>query len=170
MTDHEFKAPAPTTTAEPDETTTRLAEIRERANAATDGPWMFGQPDDDCTQTRAEWMDSTAANPDAPAAAGLWVAWTRSADRPGVLVTCITGDGPTSQENAEFIAHARQDVPWLLAEVERLTGERDRARDLAARLEAQVARVAEAVCEPHECGIWHLRDVVREEGGAQWLS
>lgn len=42
---------------------------------------------------------------------------------------------------AEFLAHSRQDVPWLLAEVDRLTGERDRARGLAARLEEQVARV-----------------------------
>ena len=46
----------------------------------------------------------------------------------------------------------------LLERATRLTVERDRARDLAARLEAQVARVAEAVCEPHECAIWHLRD------------
>lgn len=55
------------------------------------------------------------------------------------------------QADAEFIAHAREDVPWLLAEVERLTAERDRARDLAARLEAQIARV-EALAEREDFG------------------
>ena len=34
MTDHEFKAPKRTTTEPSDETTARLAEIRDRANAA----------------------------------------------------------------------------------------------------------------------------------------
>lgn len=119
--------------------TERLNQIRARADAATEGPWMYGRPANDCTETRAEWMAATAAQPDAPAAEGLWTAWTLVDDRPGVLVTSITGDGPTSRENAEFIAHSRQDVPWLLAEVERLTGERDRARDREARLKEQVA-------------------------------
>lgn len=30
-------------------------------------------------------------------------------------------------EDAEFIAHAREDIPFLLAEIERLTAERDEA-------------------------------------------
>lgn len=37
MTDHEFKAPKRTTTEPSDETTARLAEIRDRANAAAIG-------------------------------------------------------------------------------------------------------------------------------------
>lgn len=45
-------------------------------------------------------------------------------DRANICVTC---DGGTSageqQANAAFIAHAHQDVPALLAEVERLRGQ-----------------------------------------------
>jgi hypothetical protein len=36
------------------------------------------------------------------------------------VVPCITGDGPTSDVNAEFIVAARGLVPELVAEVERL--------------------------------------------------
>lgn len=115
-----------------------LDAIKARAEAATEGPWMYGQPADDCEETCAEWMANTATDPDGPAT-GLWTAWTTCTSCTGVLITSITGDGPTSRENAEFIAHAREDVPMLVAEVERLRAERDRARELAARLEEQVA-------------------------------
>lgn len=51
-----------------------LAEIQQRADAATPGPWERHY-----------------------------------------LVPALTGDGPTSVANAEFIAHARHDVPKLVA-------------------------------------------------------
>ena len=52
MTDHEFKAPKRTITEPSDETTARLAEIRDRANAATEGPWVSGKESEcpDCTE------------------------------------------------------------------------------------------------------------------------
>lgn len=184
MTDYEFKAPKRTTTEPSDETTARLAEIRDRANAATEGPWEHGDRqyvygvtgrfgDDRCPHCARTGFG------DGPSWAGVrningkeMLVHVHTSDKPrrrhGVHAVRANGSisvvrdaeeyGYMYPADAEFIAHAREDVPWLLAEVERLTAERDRARGLAARLEAQVARVAEAVCEPHECAIWHLRD------------
>lgn len=125
MTDHEFKAPEPTNT-ELDETTARLAEIRERVQAATDGPWLAvaGEGPSDWPIVIPDGSDLgtyLCASPD-----------------DGVR-------GGHSEADAKFIAAARADVPWLLSEVERLTAECDRARGLAARLEAQLAQVAEVV-------------------------
>lgn len=124
MTDHEFKAPGSTTAL--DETTARLTDIRERVQAATEGPWVAvaGEGPND------------------------WPIVCPDGSALGEYLCASPDDGVRgghSEADAEFIAAARADVPWLLAEVERLTAERDRARDLAARLEAQVARVAEAV-------------------------
>jgi hypothetical protein len=36
---------------------------------------------------------------------------------------CLVGNGPTSPANARFSEHAREDIPTLLAEVERLRAE-----------------------------------------------
>jgi hypothetical protein len=123
MTDHEFKAPGSTTAL--DETTARLTDIRERVHAATEGPW-----DLDCTRVDVNHDDPVG------------IEWGVTCD---ALFPTGVAEEITIHADAEFIAAARADVPWLLSEVERLTAERDRARDLAARLEAQVARVAEAV-------------------------
>jgi len=70
----------------------QLAEIRKRAEAATAGPW--GIEDGEIvslTELIADLFPSTVC------------------------------DGYDSQGTAEFIAHAREDVPKLLAEIERLT-------------------------------------------------
>ena len=42
-------------------------------------------------------------------------------------LTAVTGDGPHGEDDAEFIAHAREDVPALVAEVERLIRDGDPA-------------------------------------------
>lgn len=92
----------------------KLAEIRARAEAATPGPWYYRPREhDDWGQIR------TAPGDDGFAA----------------LIACARSGGyPTEDEldqhrhngtdpygpNALFIVHAREDVPALLAEVERL--------------------------------------------------
>ena len=170
MTDHEFKAPERTITA-PDETTARLGEIRDRANAATEGPWEHGDRqyvygvtgrfgDDRCPHCARTGFG------DGPSWAGVrningkeMLVHVHTSDKPrrrhGVHAVRANGSisvvrdaeeyGYMYPADAEFIAHARQDIPWLLSEVERLTAECDRARGLAARLEAQLAQVAEVV-------------------------
>ena len=203
MTDHEFKAPERTITA-PDETTARLGEIRERVAAATEGPWEHGDRqyvygvtgrfgDDRCPHCARTGFG------DGPSWAGVrningkeMLVHVHTSDKPrrrhGVHAVRANGSisvvrdaeeyGYMYPADAEFIAHARQDIPWLLSEIERLTtesgetvhprssapctecvedaarlgakverllGECDRARGLAARLEAQLAQVAEVV-------------------------
>ncbi len=172
MTDHEFKAPERTITA-PDETTARLGEIRERVAAATEGPWEHGDRQftagvnerfgtDACAHCRRHgdptWIGVRDINGQKMLThvhtdAEPW--WKHGIfafrDSGSSVVVHDTEYGYMDQADAEFIAHAREDVPWLLAEVERLTAERDRARDLAARLEAQIARV-EALAEREDFG------------------
>lgn len=87
----------------------RLAAIRGRADAATPGPWEHVQP---------EFRDHTSQS--VKGAAGQVVAFA--------------GYGLASMppwRNAEFIAHARSDIPDLLAMVDDLSAEN---RDLRAKL------------------------------------
>lgn len=128
MTDHEFKAPTRPTCygeGELDASATRLAEIWARAQAATDGPWRMRHGATTEYAIHVEFGEVLVV-PDG------W-GWADN-------------DWRKINADAEFIAHARSDVPWLMAEVDRLTGERDRALGLTARLEEQLARV-EALAE-----------------------
>lgn len=91
----------------------RLAEIRARAAHATPGPWKCwnafnlnyamgdrrGQPSRDVAMARL--------GPDASVGVG-------------VTSTIAHGDIRMLSDDAEFIAHAREDIPALLAEVERM--------------------------------------------------
>ena len=149
MTDHEFKAPKRTTTEPSDETTARLAEIRDRANAATEGPWEHGDRqyvygvtgrfgDDRCPHCARTGFG------DGPSWAGVrningkeMLVHVHTSDKPrrrhGVHAVRANGSisvvrdaeeyGYMYPADAEFIAHARQDIPWLLSEIERLTTE-----------------------------------------------
>jgi hypothetical protein len=78
-----------------DLTPERRAEIREREQATIPGPWTV--VDDEHTVER----------------------WIRSED--GTLEVGLGYLGNRTETEAAFIAHARQDVPDLLDEVERLT-------------------------------------------------
>ncbi|MFF1348455.1 hypothetical protein ACFVZJ_21170 [Streptomyces sp. NPDC058322] len=76
------------------EPTTRLAEIQARAAAATPGPWQNDQ---------AELHQAI------PGAPEIWVAWIGEA--------LNIDDLPKSNHNAAFIAHAREDIPYLLVQL-----------------------------------------------------
>lgn len=75
----------------------RLAEIKARVNAAAPGPWS------DITSNSEERK----------------FIWAR-----GYWLATMHGFWFPMAPNAEFIAHARQDVPDLIAEVRRLRNER----------------------------------------------
>lgn len=77
----------------------RLSEIRARCDAATPGPWDIG---------------------------GIRKNLIQTANAPFCEVCTVRG-GSSFQEidgqqksNAAFIAHAREDIPYLLSEIERL--------------------------------------------------
>jgi hypothetical protein len=83
--------------------------------------------------------------------------------------------------NAEFIAHARADIPALLEEVEGLRDERDEAVAHATelengeayyRLQAEVQRLRRAL-DPDvclRCGEVHLETVLEERAGKPWKT
>ena len=93
-----------------------LDAIEARAKAATPGPWerRIGPREGYSLTEKTTYMRGCAIDNGQP----LQVLIADS-DRPGVdyLVPALTGDGPSAEANAEFIAHAREDVPALVAEV-----------------------------------------------------
>lgn len=129
LTPEESASPVPAP-AEPAETPDREQAIRERVENATKGPWAAVERYDGGA-TVAMMRDWNKGQGPAWAAEGL-SGWIHSA----------SDEQPA--RNAEFIAHAREDVPYLLAEVtrlraevERLTAEMDKARfDRAVALHA----------------------------------
>lgn len=83
----------------------RLEEIRKRAAAATPGPWV-----DDITEINQHWEMRDASG--GKTIVGLEECG--SAYNPWHRLVLEASD-------REFIAAARSDIPWLLAEVERLS-------------------------------------------------
>ena len=83
-----------------------LAEIEARAEAATPGPWK--------PQQGTKYL----AMGDMGEEREYFV--MRDGDDISICCDCSTPDGEASPENANFIAHARQDVPALCEEVRRL--------------------------------------------------
>ena len=94
----------------------RVAEIRGRCDAATEGPWIVESRSDGlAVGTPKTWYPQetyalvySSGTPDDPMSG-----WTAEAINREVL-------------NADFIAHARTDVPWLLARLEESNSQRDR--------------------------------------------
>lgn len=81
----------------------RLEEIRARAGSATPGPWF-------------PWDRGV----------GWHIAITKNREQPWGMPKLLPEGNDTDigrREDAEFIAHARADVPWLCDEVERLASE-----------------------------------------------
>lgn len=98
----------------------RLDEIQERADAATPGPWRMSEYD-----PAEVWADRDPAG---------WDAF--------FIATTDRNMGDPNIADAEFIAHSREDVGELLAEVRRLRAE------LAARPEP----IGYVAARPSECG------------------
>jgi hypothetical protein len=112
----------------------RLAEIEARANAATRGPWRAGAPDWRCRKPE----HGTMQHPGPPECVYQYAGWqaavgvvspdpgyaaddTRAAERPAVAGTWdYESGGILAPADVVFVAHARADVPELVAEVKRL--------------------------------------------------
>jgi len=93
-----------------------LAEIRAREQAATPGPWF----------SRNDPGGTCECGMDLPLQAALVVSGATTGG-----ITLVIEDA-REKENADFIAHSRQDVPNLLAEVDRLTEDANTFRRLYA--------------------------------------
>jgi hypothetical protein len=94
-----------------------LDAIKARLAHVTPGRWEASRTAD-TEETSLEWLKACLIAPEAPAKNMLNVIW--ATDQPGVIIPAVTGDGPTSSQNAEFIAHAPEDIAALVAEVEDL--------------------------------------------------
>jgi len=99
-------------------TAKQLEEIRARAEKATKGPWYAKATDDDHSQCCN--FISTVPGPFEHDQRFIG----EQDDETVVALTLLQAprlaDAPEFEENTEFIAHARDDIPALLAEVERL--------------------------------------------------
>lgn len=107
-----------------------LQSIKARAEAATAGPWRTGNLGD---KEQSHVVDFGPP----PTSPFMLV-------KPGYGV--CHSDGNNATRDADFIAHAREDVPLLIAAIERLTVERDAA-------DAKVQAVQAALQQQHD---WHL--------------
>lgn len=106
-------------------TKAELAEIRARADAATEGPWEMSIDKDD-------GLDDVYVHPVHDPKA---VAFTRF-DGPYVFKV-----NPNDSVDADFIAHSRTDIPILLAHIEELEAKAKQVRDEALE---EAAKVCEA--------------------------
>jgi len=92
----------------------RLEEIEARERRATKGPWRPGRLDalsydgDGDGPYKQVYVD----NPEGKIHMGERL--------PDVVVKAYDSLGADCRDNAVFVAHAREDVPWLVAEVRRL--------------------------------------------------
>jgi hypothetical protein len=99
-----------------------LDALDELIAAATPSPWNFAPaPNPDAEdQSKAGYVTGLLTDSDDR----LWT--TFAADPEGdpedYVVPALTGDGPTSEANAAFIANARNLLPLLLAEVREVRG------------------------------------------------
>ena len=82
----------------------RILEIRERLQAATPGAWRIWKPDNDYLGDGDPIVESES---------GQYIAQT-SYD--GLSHTVRE----TMVDDAEFIAHAKEDIVWLLEQLDRL--------------------------------------------------
>lgn len=135
-------------------------DIVDRAKAAlagvTPGPWTHHTaPSADSDETPAQYCANTLAGNGDP----LHVLTAASPDpRFAYVVPALTGDGPTSAINAEFIAQARELVPELIAEVERLQGA---AKTLGKIIEDTLTDVKNAT---------NSQDLIGEDGDGDWMA
>lgn len=96
----------------------QLAEIEERANAATPGPWtVVPQTDKYLVESYDRSTVGRISDAKGETVFGYW------ADPTGSSLYVLA-------EDAEFIAHAREDIPTLIAEVREM---RDALRSIRTR-------------------------------------
>lgn len=107
-----------------------LDGIKERAERATGGSWEVVKSDDKGVQIGTTW-----AHPQLKAAVP-------------VVTTAKSLKGVTTyieDDDARFIAHARQDVPALIVEVERLRDKNSRLEDENTALAIEVNQLRDVV-------------------------
>lgn len=95
--------------------TEQLQDMKARLEAATPGPWGAGRG---VTSDGSEFVTTRAQK-------AAFLALSLNDDEStlwlvdnGEVIPAATGDGPRAQANAEFIAHAPEDLAKLIAALE----------------------------------------------------
>ena len=104
----------------------RLSQIKARCDAATEGPWVMVHGDDEysmnlyCVAPKsiAHKVDTEENVALDGVICGTLVQVPKTIGHNSNELNEVIG--PKWEENADFIAHAREDVPFLLNEIERL--------------------------------------------------
>lgn len=127
-------------------TQAQLEAIRKRAEAATEGPWTY------VSQTEDKYEMPKLISPEFPIM------------NFGDCTTFYPMEGtPPDDEDAEFIAHSREDIPALLAEVERLQGIDEIYDEDIGKLERQRVGMSEQSERFYEKYRKEKRDKARSE-------
>jgi hypothetical protein len=131
-----------------------LEAIKARLAAATPGPWYDHNPDDDYCMN-AYTVTNSPVEPDVGVD-------ERTNDHKHIIALTLLQTPRVAchedsrwEENARFIAHAPTDIAALLAEVERVTTERDSYKsalgDIAwQNLYPHMAQIAQAALDEFE--------------------
>ena len=98
----------------------RVDEIKARFADATNGPWTYKSVDEGFVLKYMEVVDDD------------------------VIIAQVEAPFSNNAEDGVFIAHAREDVPWLVAKVEKLW----------EMLDEQARRDGDCI----ECGCWMSQD------------
>jgi hypothetical protein len=132
-----------------------LADIRAREAEATPGPWWrhtYGHRDTRSQvraaskalrRTNATLREATG-DPDIESTDLTWVEYEGGS-------VAMVGNGPRQTENGDFIANAREDIPALLAEVDRLS----RQAEAGAALE-RLSQYDIIHAQHHSTGEWFV--------------
>ena len=99
-----------------DETLAALADLTQ---AATPAPWTPALVHDATNrEARVKYLTETLADGDD---AELWTTWAADGEKSPdetYLIPAITGNGPTSEANAVFVANARNLIGLLITEIQ----------------------------------------------------
>lgn len=119
----------------------RLREIREREQKATKGPWEY----DGCSVTN--WHDDTFEME--------WIPNGKGSDG-------FRAVNKNWKADADFIAHARTDIPWLLAQLTAILEDNQR---LAKELERFTENSRIGTCVDCGASIWFREARIEDETG-----
>ena len=133
----------------------RFAEIRARCDAAIKGPWEVGEMLSDCdVDIEPGCLISIDATSDY---ANQWYALAAVVVRIAQPIgndKYIFVDEPKGRANADFIRHARQDIPFLLDQVEKM-------RKVQVALESLMSRLDNHFGGPERNGDWLEQEKAR---------
>ena len=137
-----------------------LAAIQARADAATKGPWHAGRgatPDGSELVHTYEQKAAFLALSLNEGESSLWLVDNCA------VIPAVTGDGPNAESNAMFTAHARTDVPALIALVR---DQARQAREQSRKLDA-VTSIAAKLGASNQC---EDREIAEDLYAAMGLS